>query len=152
MTHSRCIAGLLVFANHWCMCGGVVFGEPFKTTHQVEIATPVVVTEDRVSMLVNATSNPWHLPDSGVTTTNMRGYLLTARLANAENIDATRRVVGPLWNYPGPKSGMTDEWGVEYSKKNVPRRKNPPRVFLSASGKCQKAILLDEDTKNSNGR
>jgi hypothetical protein len=90
----------------------------FPATHSIGLSSQFYapsLSGDRLVLVLEARSHPWRLPDQAATDTNVRGYLVLARLREGKDPDSTRQVVGPLYTIHGPVSSLVNDAGAPYS-------------------------------------
>ena len=119
----------------------------FDATHDVQMngqCYGVFVFGDQVFMVMDAVSHPFRLPDQHSEDTNIRSYLVTARLTDAKDINANRAVVGPLFTFKGSMSTMANSAGAAFGQKDRDALAAKPFFSFREPGQLIKSVVEDK--------
>ncbi len=105
------------------------------------------VDGNSVEFLVEAHSTPSTIFDPIPKQVNIRGYLLTAKVAENQPDVKSRIVVGPLYKIDGPMSGLASSAGAAFGKQDRQSLSQRPFFSFGGGGELVRSVA-DDDHKH----
>ena len=123
----------------------------FSSSYTIKQAEPwdsnSIVVGDRVFILLETSTRPFRLPDQHASVKDIRGYLVTAELTTPDKINATRTVIGPIYEQKGPMSSIANQAGAAFDAQDREALAQKPYMSFRPSGELIKS-LVSKDKKH----
>lgn len=107
----------------------------------------VSVTGDQVAVIMETQTHPPRLPDQRMSVSNLKGYLVTAKLNTGTNPNSTLAVIGPLYEVQGSFSNLANSAGATFDKNDRQQLSKKPFFAFREKGVLVKSDIIDNETK-----